>query len=183
MRSRSRRRAAVAIVATVLIAGGLVWAGAQMGHARDQEQKRADTAVSGAEQLCQQVRQLGGTCVVDPDELRGEQGPEGPVGPPGPPGVPGLPGTAGTDGQPGATGPPGGRGESGPAGAAGKDGAAGLPGPTGAQGPQGPEGPPGPQGEAGPAGAQCPDGTHAETVTVLTAEGTRQIATCVRDAD
>ena len=189
VRQRQRRRTIVALVGTMVIAAGLVWAGTQLGHRADREQKRADTAISGAEQLCQQIRQAGMTCAINPEDLKGERGPEGPAGPPGPPGVPGLPGEDGTDGRPGATGPPGAHGEPGSAGSAGKDGAQGDPGPAGAQGPQGPPGPEGPagptgpRGDAGPAGGQCPDGTHAETITVLAVEGPQQIATCVADAD
>ncbi|MEU5945148.1 hypothetical protein ABZ793_06245 [Micromonospora sp. NPDC047465] len=187
MDRRGRRRAVIALVATALIFAAAGWVAASLGRQATAEQQRADSAVSGAEQLCQQVRQLGGTCVVDPSELRGERGEPGPAGPPGPPGLPGLDGEDGRDGSPGATGPAGARGEpgeagpAGPAGANGPPGAAGPSGPPGPAGPAGPRGEQGPQGEAGPAGAQCPDGTHAETVTVVTTSGARQIAACVAD--
>lgn len=127
------------------------------------EAERADRAVTGVEQACQQVAQLGGVCAVDPDALRGETGPPGPQGPPGPAGIPGR---DGADGLPGAQGPPGPQGE---------------PGPAGVQGPPGPAGPTGPQGEAGPAGPACPPGYHAEDLAVLTADGVRTVAACVAD--
>jgi hypothetical protein len=132
----------------------------------DQEEQRADAAVSGAEQLCQQVRQYGGACVVDPSTLRGDPGPAGPAGPVGPPGLPGRDGIDGVDGAPGAPGPVGPQGEQGP---------------PGAPGEQGPAGPQGPAGEAGPAGPQCPTGTHPETYTVITDEGPKTVAGCVTD--
>jgi hypothetical protein len=68
-------------VTAVLFALSGWWAYA-VTHRADVEERRADTAVSGAEQLCEQVRQLGGQCVVDPASLRGETGPRGPQGPP-----------------------------------------------------------------------------------------------------
>lgn len=185
---RGRLRAWVAIiVATVALGAGVysVWMvrhQAQTKVASAQQQK--NTAVTSAEQLCQQVQQMGGTCVVDPKKLRGDPGPAGPVGAQGPAGIPGR---NGADGKPGPTGPPGPTGKDGAQGAAGKDGQNGDPGPAGPAGPAGPQGDPGPQGpqgppgEAGPAGPACPDGTHAETVTVLTTDGPEAIATCVAD--
>ncbi|MEV4384403.1 hypothetical protein AB0J68_01540, partial [Micromonospora sp. NPDC049580] len=65
MHRRGRRRAIVAVAATALIASAVTWWAASLGRQATAEQQRANTAVSGAEQLCQQVRQLGGTCVVD----------------------------------------------------------------------------------------------------------------------
>lgn len=50
-------------------------------HANEQEQ-RANQAVTAADELCGQVRALGGLCVVNPDDLRGAAGPAGPPGPP-----------------------------------------------------------------------------------------------------
>jgi hypothetical protein len=157
----SRRSNNVAVILAALSLVALGWMGSLLTDRADNEQQRADAAVTGAEQLCQQVRQLGGACVVDPSTLRGDPGPEGPAGPPG------IPGQNGSDGEPGPTGSPG------PAGPAGKDGVAG---PVGAQGPQGEQGP------AGPPGPTCPDGTHPETVTVLTTSGTVTMAGCVQDS-
>lgn len=159
MRKSGRRNtAAVVLAGLALVALG--WMLNALTDRADAEQRRAETAVSGAEQLCQQVRQLGGACVVDPSTLRGDPGPEGPAGPPG---IPGQDGEDGEDGSPGPVGP------SGPAGPAGKDGAAGPAGPAGEQGP------------AGPPGPACPPGTHAETVTVLTDSGPKTIVGCVQD--
>lgn len=87
----SRRwRARVLVVALVsagaIGVGGYTLATVQ-GRAADgeqraeQEQGRADEAQSAAEQLCAQVQSLGGLCVVDPDDLRGREGPAGPAGP------------------------------------------------------------------------------------------------------
>jgi hypothetical protein len=59
----------------------------------------------------------------------------------------------------------------GPPGAPGKDGAAGADGKDGAAGEQGPRGEPGPT---------CPSGYHVETVTIVTAGGPRDAATCVQ---
>lgn len=147
---------------------------------RDAEQDGAINTLAGqGVALQEQVRSLGGTPVVTPEQLAGPagvagergatgatgpQGPPGATGPagePGTPGQPGAPGTAGVDGQngaPGETGPAGPQGEPGPAGPVGETGPQGPPGPQGEPGPQGP------QGEPGPAGPNCPAGTHVETV-------------------
>ena len=166
---RQRQRVIVAIAATAAIATAAGWWSAQLGRQATVEQRRADTALSGAEQLCQQVRQLGGRCIVDPADL-GDRGPAGPVGSAGPPGIPGLPGKDGADGSPG---PPGPRGEPGPTG---PTGAKGEPGRDGADGAPGPAGPAGPPGDPGPT---CPDGTRLVVLTVLTPGGTETITACV----
>jgi hypothetical protein len=175
--TRLRRKSRWRVVGIVLLAGVAIFlAGLSSSRLTDRaasESDRADRAVSGVEQLCQQVRQLGGTCVVDPNSLRGDTGPAGPQGQPGPEGIPGRDGTNGTDGQPGATGPPG---EQGPTGDRGPQGEPGVQGPAG---PQGPVGPAGPAGEAGPAGPACPAGYEARELTVLTADGLQTIAACV----
>ncbi len=154
-----------AVAAAVLLVVAL-WQWTQTTDRADTEGRRAETAITSAEQLCQQVRQLGGACVVDPSTLRGDPGPAGPQGPDGPPGLPGREGVDGWPGRPGPQGPAGPAGPQGPAGPAGE---------------QGPAGPSGPAGEAGPAGPACPVGTHAETVTVLTDEGLRTVDVCVHD--
>jgi type II secretory pathway pseudopilin PulG len=164
---RARRRVillAVLALAAIVIA---YLTGLNQYRATRTEANRADQAASAVEQLCQQVRQLGGTCVVDPHEFRGEPGPEGP---PGPPGIPGRDGADGRDGLDGTDGPPGPAGEQGPP---------GPHGPMGPPGQEGPQGPPGPAGDAGPAGPTCPEGMHAEDLTVVTAEGPRTIRACV----
>lgn len=127
------------------------------------ETQRADRAVTGVEQLCQQVMQLGGVCAVKPEDLRGDPGPPGPEGPAGPPGIPGRDGVDGSPGGPGPTGPPGPQG------------------PVGEAGPAGPAGPQGPAGEAGPSGPTCPQGYHAVTLTVLATDGPHTVATCEAD--
>ena len=152
----------VGIITLVTVACGL-WLLVKMVDRTESEGERADQAVQTAVQLCEQVRALGGACVVDPKELRGDPGPAGMPGPQGPPGADGADGAAGL---PGPVGPPG---------VQGPDGAAG---PTGPQGPAGPEGP---AGEAGPAGPTCPPGTHAETVTVVTTGGLATMDVCVHD--
>lgn len=140
------------------------------------ESDRANRAVTSVDQLCQQVRQLGGTCVVDPATLRGDAGPAGPQG------VPGIPGRDGADGATGAvgpSGPPGPTGGPGPTGDAGQPGPIGPAGPAGPAGSAGPPGPAGPAGEAGPAGPACPPGYHPQDVIVVTDKGPQRIAACV----
>ncbi|MEO3925451.1 hypothetical protein ABGB07_16510 [Micromonosporaceae bacterium B7E4] len=181
MDRRIRRRFVIVVVATALIAATGGWAWARLDRQAAVEQRRAATAVSGAEQLCQQVRQLGGECVVDPANLRGEQGPAGPEGPPGPPGLPGRDGRPGDPGPPGEPGPPGDPGPAGAPGPSGPNGEPGATGPDGPAGPAGPEGPAGPTGEPGPPGPTCPIGTTLLTLSVVTPEGPRQIAACVVD--
>lgn len=140
---------------------------ADLNDKAESESQRADRAVTGIEQLCAQVKQLGGVCAVDPAQFRGDPGPPGPEGPAGPPGAAGRDGTNGTDGATGAAGP------------------TGPPGPQGPQGPAGEQGPAGPQGSAGVAGAAgptCPAGFHAATLTVVTTDGAlATIAACLAD--
>lgn len=90
-----------------------------------------------------QVRELGGTPAVNPQDLNGITlipGPEGDRGPPGPAGAPGV----GTPGAPGIEGAPGTQGEQGEPGTQGPPGVGetGPPGPPGERGEQGPPGPP-----------------------------------------
>lgn len=168
LRLRRGRRRLVWLTALALAAIVIAYlTGLNQYRRTKDEQQRADQAATAVDQLCQQVRQLGGTCAVDPDAFRGEPGPEGPPGPQGPPGLPGLDGVDGQDGADGAEGPPGPQGPVGPEGPA---------------GPPGPAGPQGPSGEAGPAGPSCPDGMHAEDLTVVTSDGPRQIRACVADS-
>lgn len=183
LRRRQRRRLAVAVLATAIVCLLLGYAVRALTSRAATQERRADRAVASATELCEQVRQLGGTCAVDPATLRGDPGPAGPEGPEGQEGPPGPPGRDGADGTPGAPGPPGPPGRDGQPGAPGPAGQAGAPGPAGPEGPPGPAGPSGPPGEAGPAGPQCPDGSHPETVTVVTAEGPRELVACVRDRE
>jgi collagen triple helix repeat protein len=122
-----RGRPILVLVITLVATAVGVWLLIKMVEQNDTQNRRADQAVQSAVQLCQQVRQLGGACVVNPEELRGEPGAQGV---PGPQGLPGSNGRDGIDGQPGAQGP---QGEPGPAGPRGD---------TGSTGPQGPAGPP-----------------------------------------
>lgn len=175
---RGNRRTLIALIAAVIALGFGAYAVlgvVQVNRRAASERSRANTATSSAQQLCQQVRQLGGTCVVDPAQLRGDPGPAGPQGAVGPAGVPGL---DGLDGSPGAIGPVGSPGATGSAGDAGPVGPQGPAGPTGPQGDPGPTGEP---GAAGPAGPDCPAGTHPEQTTVLTMSGTQTIQACVVD--
>lgn len=161
-RSRSRRDlVAAALAAVALVALG--WWLNNLDNRADSQTRRADTAANGAQQLCDQVVQMGGACVVDPSTLRGDPGPEGPAGPPG------IPGRDGDDGDRGPA------GTVGPSGAAGKDGAPGQVGPAGPQGTAGDPGPPGPPGPS------CPTNYHQEPVTVLTTDGPRTVVACVED--
>lgn len=104
----------------------------------------ASDARDRAQQLYNQVLNLGGTPVVQPGPAGapGATGPQGPPGPQGPRGPQGEPGTSpacvataqqcqGSDGQPGSAGKSGADGSAGPAGPAGP---AGQPGPAGPQG-------------------------------------------------
>lgn len=165
-RRRLRRYVVAIVVLGLLLIGSIAWQLTRASDATQEQADRADRAAVGAEQLCQQVRQLGGVCAVDPAQFKGDTGPAGPAGPPGPEGIPGR------DGDAGATGPAGPAGEQGPAGERG---------PQGEQGAPGESGPQGPAGEAGPAGPSCPTGMHAEQLTVVTPTGLRTIATCVDD--
>lgn len=155
-----------AVCIAVLIALGLsafIAVNVGLGQASDETDaanSRADRAAVGADQLCQQVRQLGGVCAIDPASLKGDPGPVGPAGPAGPAGIPGR------------------DGDQGPAGAAGPEGPQG---PMGNAGPVGEQGPQGPQGQAGTAGPACPSGTHVEQLNVLTDHGPATITACVAD--
>lgn len=77
------RRQLLIWVAVLLVAGvfGAVWTINALNSRTDLQEQRADQAVYTAVQLCEQVRQLGGACVVDPSVLRGAQGETGPRGP------------------------------------------------------------------------------------------------------
>jgi len=76
-------------VALAFLATALVWWWSHQGERATVQQHRAEQAIVSAEQLCAQVQELGGSCVVDVDALRGEQG------------QPGEPGKQGEDGEPG----------------------------------------------------------------------------------
>lgn len=116
----------------------------------------ASDAAGRAQQLYDQVKQLGGTPVVQPPPPVAV-GPTGPAGQPGATGATGPTGAAGqsppclftpqqcqgADGKPGADGPQGGPGPTGPAGVAGKDGQPGADGKPGADGAPGKDGAPG----------------------------------------
>lgn len=170
--STKRRRDVVtvifAILVSLLLAGGmgsvaLVW-------------QRLDRSERNQAALAAQVKQLGGTPVVEPKA--GERGDAGPQGPPGPAGPEGPVGPRGPQGPIGITGQTprcilepsrcvGPKGDAGAAGAAGKDGSQGpagqkgepgAAGQTGPQGPVGPQGDPGAVGPAGPQGGQGPAG-------------------------
>lgn len=69
------------IVALVVSFAALALGVYSVWRIQDQAKTRTDKAVTSAEQLCQQVQQLGGTCSVDVSKLRGDAGPAGPAGP------------------------------------------------------------------------------------------------------
>lgn len=166
LRRRGRRRTIIMVLALVAAFVLFEWQLTRLGDDLEASRSQTSTAVASAEQLCEQVRSLGGTCVVDPAELRGEPGPEGPPGPAGPPGIPG---DTGEQGPPGLTGLPGAVGPTGP------------PGTDGVDGKDGATGPAGPAGAQGPPGPVCPDGWHQAQQTVLTLSGPVDITTCVKD--
>lgn len=132
----SRRAYIVSTALTIIACGLLGYTLFLLSQRGDREERRADTAVAGAEQACKQLEVLGYPCPADLAKLRGDPGAQGPAGPQGPPG------RTGADGTPGSPGPQGIQGEQGPQGGTG---------PAGAEGPQGPAGPPGPT---------CPPGWH-----------------------
>jgi hypothetical protein len=87
--------------------------GAAINTQRQHETNRADNALIALQQACDQVARLGGHCVTDPSEIKGNPPPESIPGPTGrdgqagPAGVPGPAGSPGPSGPPGETGPPG----------------------------------------------------------------------------
>jgi Collagen triple helix repeat (20 copies) len=107
-------------------------------------QDRANANANAAQQLADQVEQLGAVPVVEPPN-------------PGEPGQPGAQGEQGTPGHDGADGPVGATGPTGPPGTPGLDGATGDPGPAG---PQGEPGPAGADGQAGADGSPGATGSH-----------------------
>lgn len=82
VRRRQRNRTIIAVVLTALAFLLIGYALRSFSSEASEQAERADEAVSAVEQLCAQVETLGGFCVVDPEDLRGEPGPAGPVGPP-----------------------------------------------------------------------------------------------------
>lgn len=154
---------------------------ARVNHA--EHRAETDTAMSKAalaavDDLAAQVRDLGGTPVIEPSELptpapgapgpqgiRGDTGPAGATGATGPRGLRGLMGLPGPAGPVGATGPQGPKGDTGPAGADGQNGTDGAPGPTG------PAGYPDSftitlhNGDGGVLTCTDPDGDHSYTCT------------------
>ena len=115
MRKRNRRRSVIVLIVTALLFGLLGYNVARLGQYADWETRRANVATYTAEQLCEQVRQMGAVCVVDPADLpQGDRGEPGAIGPQG---------RQGAQGDPGPSGPPGSPGPEGPAGA---DGSAGF---------------------------------------------------------
>lgn len=175
MRGRARWRDLVVMGTVMILVGGCTWtAWTIAGLARDRSRLEGQVST-----LAEQVRHLGGTPQVTPTP-----GPSGSQGAAGQPGAPGAPGVTGKPGTAGSRGPQGDPGKPGPSGAAGTPG-------TSIQGPAGPQGPPGKDGtdgkdgkpgEQGPPGPACPDGYQSTTLTVVTAGGPRDIATCTRDS-
>jgi len=106
---------------------------------------------AAAQQLHDQVLQLGGTPATVPPPVTGAAGPQGATGPQGPQGPAGPTGPSGPPGPTGANGAAGPAGDPGAPGADGANGTDGANGSTGAAGPAGPAGPPGATGQP-PAG-------------------------------
>jgi hypothetical protein len=174
------------VVIGVTAVGIVVWSVLsgqdEQGDAISSLELQADRNAVAAQQLANQVRDMGGQPVVQPPSPgergpAGAQGPEGVSGPSGPPGPIGPGGPAGAPSSPGTAGEPGADGVQGPAGSDGAAGANGAPGPAGPQGPQGPQGDTGPAGAPGPA---CPAGYESRPA-VITAPGgsTYQGVACV----
>ena len=109
---RARRRAVIVLILTALLFALLGYTVARLGQHADWETRRANVATVTAEQLCEQVRQMGAICVVDPADL-----PQGDRGEAGPMGLQGEQGRQGAQGDPGPSGPSGSPGPEGPAGA------------------------------------------------------------------
>lgn len=101
------------VLAFVVFVLGVVTAvaiGMAVNAERRYETNRADNALVALQQACDQVAQLGGRCVTEPSQVRGNAAP----------GIPGLPGRDGRDGigipgPIGPSGPAGPQGETGPA--------------------------------------------------------------------
>lgn len=170
------RRASVAIGMILLgLIGGLGGGWLATYNRAEETEAERDEAVAVAEANCAQIENLGWTCVEDPAELQGADGPQGPPGEDGSDGEdgsPGSPGPAGPSGDVGPSGPPGPTGEAGPPG---PEGAGGEPGPAGPQGEPGPAGPTGPAGEDGEDGADaqdCPEGFSWQEKAVATGPAT-----------
>lgn len=107
MHRKQRRRfwlgTAAAILAGVIVGG----TGTALVQAVNREEEKAEQATAAVDQLCGQVRALGGVCVVDPEDLRGEAGPAGPPGPPVRLVLPGRRGSVGCADRSGIADPPG----------------------------------------------------------------------------
>lgn len=174
-RPRWRDLALIAgVVAAVL---GAMWCAAMLAQLSS-DRARLEGQVST---LADQVRGLGGTPAVTPQP--GPSGAPGQTGRSGAPGTPGQRGGMGPSGPAGPKGQPGKTGASGTPGATvtGPPGAKGDPGEQGPRGEQGTRGEPGPKGDQGEPGPTCASGYHVETVTIVTADGPREAATCVKD--
>lgn len=108
----------IALAALTFASMGTSWVA--LTKQKTAERNRGDRAVVAVEELCAQVRRMGGVCVVDPAQFQGpagaqgEQGAPGPVGPVGPIGLPGPSGSPGPAGATGLQGGAGPRGEPGP---------------------------------------------------------------------
>lgn len=163
-----RRRVVVVVLLIVLAAAGVGGGGLGFWLQADQESTRADAAVVTAEDLCDQVEALGGECVRDPGQLKGDPGPEGPPGPAGTD-ITGMACVGGafvvtySDGTVESFGDC--IAEAGPSGDDGSDGTNGENGADGTDGEPGAAGPSGPAGEQGPAGEDGADGEDGRGIT------------------
>lgn len=178
-------RLILGLVAVFLLCMSLVaWVLISQHSTINDLQAQASENKTAAQQLAEQVKQLGAVPVVTP--AAGPAGAAGPSGLQGPKGDPGATGPAGPSGPAGPAGPSGSAGQNGVNGANGTNGtdgktgatgAAGTQGPQGPAGPAGPTGPQGPQGEQGPPGPTCPSGYTAQSRR----QGTETWWVCVAD--
>jgi hypothetical protein len=175
--SRSRFLRPVLATAIILVAFGLLYLQYQTRRDLVEVTTSQQTASQQARALADQVKSLGKTPVVKPEEIpspvegpQGRQGDAGIQGPIGPQGIPGPMGPAGPRGVMGPVGrtppcillPGACQGAQGPAGAAGKPGAAGAKGDSGIQGEKGDTGTPGEQGPKGDTGEIGPKGDKGD---------------------
>lgn len=138
-------------------------------HRAETDTAMSKAALSAVNDLADQVRDLGGTPVVEPSEL--------PTPAPGAPGPQGIRGDTGPAGATGATGPRGLRGLMGLPGPIGPAGPQGVKGDTGPAGPAGADGQNGHDGADGAPGATGPAG-YPDSFTIALGNGQGNVLTC-----
>jgi hypothetical protein len=172
---------ALAVLSILVLAGLMLLRSSTQQAQIDALTTSAAENHSAAQQLADQVRQLGGVPATQPPPMTGAQGPQGLQGLKGDKGDPGQPGKDGKDGQnPPCLSTPaqcqGANGIDGQPGTAGQDGANGAP---GTKGDKGDKGDPGAQGPPGPT---CPDGYSLGPAIVVSPDGsTHQGLACIQN--